>query len=69
LRRLGVFDTGFLDTGFRVLAAGVTRRAVARPGCDVLRPVRAEGFFVLRLAEELFVLEEDLLPEDAFFER
>jgi hypothetical protein len=69
LRRLGV-----LDTEFRVLA-GVTRRVVERAACDVLRPVRAEDFFVLRLAEEVLLPEEILLPdepflpEEAFFER
>jgi len=62
-----------LDTGLRVLAAVVTRRVVDRATCDVLRPVRAEDFFVLRLAEEDLptdlLPEEVLLPEEAFFER
>jgi hypothetical protein len=41
---------------------------VERAACDVLRPVRAEGFLVLRLAEGVLCPEEDLFPE-AFFER
>jgi hypothetical protein len=61
LRRLVV-----LDTEFRVLAGGATRRTVERPAGDVLRPVRAEDFLVLRLAEEVLLPAGVLLPEEVF---